>query len=79
MGILKVLLNKGNFCDIIFPFMIPICGTVGEINGYRTPFANCGEYKVVNPLIDGMFGTMKLELPLEVFQLFVIYFICYGM
>jgi hypothetical protein len=30
----------------ILPFTIWHCGTVGDINGYRTPFAKLGEFKL---------------------------------
>ena len=42
-GILKVLRAIGNFWAVILPSSIWHCGTVGEIKGYRTPLAKCGE------------------------------------
>lgn len=55
-GILNVLLAIGNFDCVILPFIIWHWGTVGEIKGYLTPLAKCGEYKVVNPINPVMFG-----------------------
>ena len=45
-GILKVLLAIGILEFNIFPFTIWHCGTVGDINGSRTPFAKFGEFKL---------------------------------
>lgn len=46
----------GNFDWVILPLSIWHWGTVGEIKGYLTPLANCGEYKVVNPIKPVIFG-----------------------
>lgn len=55
-GILKVLRGIGNFDSVMSPLAIWHCGTVGEMNGYRTPFAKWGEYNVVHPWSEGIFG-----------------------
>lgn len=56
-GILNVLLAIGNFCNTIFPFIIWACGTVGDINGYLTPFAKFGDIRVEYPILEHKFGT----------------------
>jgi|LakMenEpi03Aug12_release.lakeMendotaPanAssembly.Ray.scaffolds.fasta_scaffold1842021_1 hypothetical protein len=45
-GTLKVLLVMGILEFNILPFTIWHCGTVGDMNGYRTPFAKLGEFKL---------------------------------
>ena len=45
------------------PFIIWHWGTVGDINGYRTPFAKLGEYKVLYPYNEVMFGVRLTATP----------------
>ena len=59
-GILNVLFDTGIFWVKIWPFAIWHCGTVGEINGSRTPFENIGDTKFVKPCSDVIFGTFWL-------------------
>lgn len=55
-GILNVLVATGIFWTNITPFDIWHCGTVGDINGYLTPFEKFGDIKVVNPVKTGEFA-----------------------
>lgn len=48
-GILKTRVAIGIFWSRINPFCIWHWGTVGEMKGYRTPFAKLGENKDENP------------------------------
>lgn len=57
-GILNVFFETGILNFVIFPFCIWHCGTVGDINGSRTPFANKGEYKWVKPNKYAEFGAL---------------------
>lgn len=45
-GILNVRWDTGTFWGIMTPFAIWHWGTVGEMNGSRTPFAKLGENKL---------------------------------
>lgn len=49
-GILKVRCATGIFWDSITPFIIWHWGTVGDMNGSKTPFANFWEKRFVNPV-----------------------------
>lgn len=49
-GILNVLCDIGIFWGNITPPAIWHWGTVGEMNGYLTPFENWGEHKFVYPV-----------------------------
>lgn len=60
-GILNVLFSTGIFCGSILPPIIWHCGTVGDINGYLTPFANWGEYRFVNPVNPAWFCIVYEE------------------
>ena len=42
-GTLKVLFEIGIFWGKIRPFLIWHCGTVADMNGYRTPLQKLGE------------------------------------
>ncbi len=55
-GILNILRETGIFFGNIRPFCIWHCGTVGDMNGYHTPFAKLGEYKLVYPSNGAIFG-----------------------
>lgn len=56
-GTLNVLWATGIFWGRILPFDILHWGVVGDINGYLTPFAKLGEYKLLNPNKFVWFGT----------------------
>lgn len=60
-GILNILLDTGIFFGKIRPFSIWHCGTVGDINGYQTPFAKLGENKFVYPNNGAIFGILVSE------------------
>lgn len=49
-GILNVRFLIGILAGKINPFAIWHWGTDGDINGYRTPFENLGEYKLLKPV-----------------------------
>lgn len=57
-GILNVFFATGIFWLNICPFCIWHCGTVGDIKGYLTPFANIGDIKFVNPVKDVWLGIL---------------------
>lgn len=57
-GILNVLLEIAILAGKIIPLAIWHWGTVGEINGYRTPLAKLGEYKFENPVKPTLLGIM---------------------